>query len=1029
MQTISPAFRWTYAILLAIVLSWPGMSAPIAKADSQVFNPAVLVKEINTATRSTEFQYSSPLGNRLLFAADNGVGGKQLWVNEGTATGIFRLKAVEPTTAVVMSGGVGYFAARDAEHGVELWRTDGTVAGTQLVKDIFPGTEASYPHELVDLKGTLFFVAHHTLDVNGYSAISLWKSDGTSAGTVPVVDPLTQPLGDPRALTPVNHKLFFIVDGTDVVNLWVSDGTAAGTRIVKSFVPVPLTAKTAEVRLADSPRIPIDPPYDHLLTAVGDTLFLRATDGVHGVELWRSDGTTVGTTLVKDIAPESASAAPATLTNVQGTLFFTAVGAFWKSDGSTAGTVVIRSGLAATEISSVGNRLLIAGIDAEHGRELWQSDGTTAGTVLLKDIKPGTASAEVNKLTPLHTKVFFVANAGLQGWELWQSDGTAAGTTLVKSMQVGVNASPTFLAATNGRLFFDAYDEQHGWELWSSEGTAAGTALVADLNQQPADSRPGPLIAVGSHIFFLAEANHAPFQQLWRSDSTTDGTQPIEQIGQVSNGGSLVAQAVNSDLYVSVEGEKLWRIDSVTGAASLLKMIAEGQISAMATINNQLFFLLFSLDAQQSGLWHSDGTAEGTQLVKPLQAGSELLAINNTLYFPVYTTELATEVWKSDGSAAGTTLLKDINPGAGDARPMLFTNVNGTLFFRAGDGLHGEELWKSDGTTTGTVLVKDIFPGPDGSVIDWPTVVNNRLFFVSNDRATVNYEVWVSDGTAAGTFMLKDIQPDAHIPTLQPGWLTAMGNNLLFVANDVTTNGEELWISDGTTNGTTLLKDINPGVASSVPSYLTNVNGIGLFAATDGSGQRMLWRTDGTAAGTQQLQKLTPQANLYNLQQPAFVAAGDHIFFSADNGATGQELWQIPLSTTAPTLKAPVLVSAPTSGIGRIHLDYGNQSTTPQQGVTLTANLAEGLTYLDSTSPVTPTITGNTLVWQLPDLGVLAGGEVDLRVQMPAAPLGTRYPVTLTLSMVTGTAAPNQTTTTTVEVMVADQIYLPFVQK
>lgn len=106
MQTISPALRWTYAILLVILFSWPATSAPVAIADSQVFNPAVLVKDINTATLSIEFQYIRPLGHRLLFAADNGVGGKQLWVNEGTATGISRLKAIEPTTAVVMSGGV-----------------------------------------------------------------------------------------------------------------------------------------------------------------------------------------------------------------------------------------------------------------------------------------------------------------------------------------------------------------------------------------------------------------------------------------------------------------------------------------------------------------------------------------------------------------------------------------------------------------------------------------------------------------------------------------------------------------------------------------------------------------------------------------------------------------------------------------------------------------------------------------------------------------------------------------------------------
>ena len=100
---------------------------------------------------------------------------------------------------------------------------------------------------------------------------------------------------------------------------------------------------------ATTARLP-DPPD---LTAVGGTLFFTADDGVHGRELWKSDGTKAGTVLVKDITPRRRCQRlrPVPLTDVGGTLFFTAD-------------------------------------DGVHGEELWKSDGTKAGTVLVKDISP-----------------------------------------------------------------------------------------------------------------------------------------------------------------------------------------------------------------------------------------------------------------------------------------------------------------------------------------------------------------------------------------------------------------------------------------------------------------------------------------------------------------------------------------------------------------------------------------------------------------------------------------------------------------
>ena len=135
------------------------------------------------------------------------------------------------------------------------------------------------------------------------------------------------------------------------------------------------------------------------LTNVNGTLFFTADDGTTGQELWKSNGTTAGTVLVKDIHPGGQDSFAANLTDVNGTLFFSA------DDGST-------------------------------GQELWKSDGTSAGTVLVKDITQRSAATPAS-LTNVNGTLFFAANDGTVGQELWKSDGTAAGTVLVKDISPG----------------------------------------------------------------------------------------------------------------------------------------------------------------------------------------------------------------------------------------------------------------------------------------------------------------------------------------------------------------------------------------------------------------------------------------------------------------------------------------------------------------------------------------------------------------------------------------------------------------
>jgi len=123
-----------------------------------------------------------------------------------------------------------------------------------------------------------------------------------------------------------------------------------------------------------------------------------------------------------------------------------------------------------------------------------------------------------------------------------------------------------------------------------------------------------------------------------------------------------------------------------------------------------------------------------------------------------------------------------------------------------------------------------------------------------------------------------------------PTELTAVGERLFFSANDGR-SGRELWQSDGTSEGTRLVKDIWPGSSSAVPQQLSNVNGNLVFSASDGQSGVEAWRSDGTAAGTIRIYDIAPGPANANPTQ--FIFAGDQMFFTANDGAAGQELWSL----------------------------------------------------------------------------------------------------------------------------------------
>jgi len=459
------------------------------KSDGTV-EGTVLVKDIvvggfeskpSQFARSDSLSTDVPVG--IFFLARDSEQTYALWKSDGSQEGTtlvyqFATRNEDDIRHLTSVNGRLFFTLSDVLRGNrELWISDGTAAGTRMVTDLEASYSGSDPQELVDVNGILYFTA----DVTG-SGRELWKSDGTEAGTVLVKDIYPGGLGSfrygstPTGLVAGNGMFyFFATNSTNGRELWKSDGTEAGTVMVKDIVP---GSASSQPTLTPWTR------FD------GTDLYFSADDSVHGQELWKSDGTTAGTSLVKDIRPGNSGSNPARLTSVDGTLFFSADdgvhgGELWQSDGTELRTTLVHDtypGILSSNprpISAVNGQLMFAANDGVHGSELWTSDGTATGTRLVLDIMQGSQSSGISIFNVLGGKLTFVASDGVHASQLWISDGTATGTSMLRNIPPGSGSSdPSMPVDLNGQGIFTATNGQRRLQLWKTDGTPERTSAT-----------------------------------------------------------------------------------------------------------------------------------------------------------------------------------------------------------------------------------------------------------------------------------------------------------------------------------------------------------------------------------------------------------------------------------------------------------------------------------------------------------------------------------------------------------------------
>lgn len=468
-----PPFPCTQTALLIALAACP--------VTVQAVEP-VLLKDINpSATASSLPAELTSLGARVVFTADDGVRGRELWVTDGTAT------------------------------------------GTVLLKELIPGTEGlPWQTKLVAHDGSVYFT-----DLLGKSQspqggrASLWASDGTVGNTrfltlLSTADNLWEVNGTPERL----HLVTTATTGGGPASsrttgtLWRWQPSTGATELFSDFFSI-----------GHGHALPSD------LTRLGNRLLFASHLALNTIE----DGTP-GFALLRDLSADFQYGPRLVAAGNLG--FFTDFYApdkpngrrLWVTDGTPAGTALLTSSPAKiTDMKALADTLLFLGEpDPALGTQaaLWRSDGTNPGTREVTKLFPeGAINPDVSLMGDDPTLHYLSLNqqradGGQWTHELWKTDGRAEGTQRLAALPERARA----VAYHQGRQFFTV-----GAEIWRSRGTPESTRKVATLKQPEAGQSLDRFAVAGSHLVFR--------------DTTTAGDQELFAL-RIAPGVSTIPQQV-----------------------------------------------------------------------------------------------------------------------------------------------------------------------------------------------------------------------------------------------------------------------------------------------------------------------------------------------------------------------------------------------------------------------------------------------------------------------------------------------------
>lgn len=793
-----------------------------------------------------------------------------------------------------------------------------SVAQISFFKEINTQEEGSSPANFTEVNGITFFSVK---TIDGYN---LWKTDGTEAGTVAVsnkliiISSVNQPWAAHSFQVFNNELHYFVQNSANTRQLWKTNGDTE-TLVLDNFFPTTLYWLNNRIHYLDSRGLfKIDNGESILINNFSGGNILRQpapmslnnqlifftssqNSSSYYLQVWKSDGTEVGTGIVKSIED----------------MHYNMSDGYYDFDKRSLaidnqGYFIIRRLL--------NNR-------SNYTTELWKTNGVE--TTLVKNILDESYNTfkKGSNLADFNGKLIFIFDNS----QLWLSDGTNAGTNILKTFSINYDLYNKKWGILNNKFYFSA-STTTDYELWQSDGTSAGTTLFKDLNPS-GNANPNYFITINNKLFFKANND-----ELWQSDGTETGTTFVLNIPKPVNSADLYrvtpefVYTSNNQLYFSnydaTNDFELWKSDGTIQNTGLLKNIttrSKGSNASDKKIKVGNIWYFSAIDHRGTELWKSDGTPEGTTIVKDITAGGfstfirEIVAVGNVVYFTANTTnDNKLHLFKSDGTESGTVEVILSNGFTYGSTIDKLTAALDKLYFMASHNSTGYVPWVSDGTSNGTHPIANsyIYNSSPSNLIS----LGNKLLFTSNG-------LWVSDGTQANTYEI--FGEDIFGVPQNPICLVEFNNKIYFFSfyqsSPNYTFKYALFESDGTRTGTKVVKEFSES------DKLTNTYLLFLEKSADrlyfragyssifGSQYFNLWTSDGTEAGTYKL-KTIPFTGSFSFK---FTSVGNqfYMFLTKQIFGGGVDLW-----TSNGTIEGTNQVfQYPTSSIGTSSISFNNK--------------------------------------------------------------------------------------------------------